>query len=48
MADNKAQPGSHESGTGGETSTTGGNSQVDTQEVLNTQSTGKPPKNANS
>ena len=44
----QAQPGSHESGTGGETSTPGGDSQVDTQQVLNTQSTGKPPENANS
>jgi hypothetical protein len=48
MADSKAQPGSQESGTGGETSTTGGDSQVDVQEVLDTESTGKPPKNANS
>ena len=43
-----AQPGSHESGTGGETSTTGGDSQVNTQEVLNTKTTGQPPENVNS
>ena len=43
----KAQPGSHESGTGGETSTTGGDSQVNVQEVLNTQTTGKPPEGVN-
>ena len=48
MADNtKAQPGSHESGTGGETSTTGGDSQVDVKNVLNTNETGEPPKNVN-
>lgn len=44
----QAQPGSHESGTGGETLTTGGDSQVDVKNVLNTQSTGKPPENVNS
>ena len=44
----KAQPGSQESGTGGETSSAGGDSQVEVQEVLNTESTGKPPENANS
>lgn len=48
MSSSKAQPGSHESGTGGETSTTGGDSQVNVQEVLNTQTTGKPPENVNS
>ena len=47
MSDTKAQPGSQESGTGGETSTTGGDSQVSAQEVLNTGSTGKPPENVN-
>ena len=47
MSDTKAQPGSHESGTGGETSTTGGDSQVDVQEVLNTQTTGKSPEDVN-
>ena len=47
MSDTKAQPGSHESGTGGETSTTGGDSQVDVKEVLNTQTTGQPPENVN-
>lgn len=48
MSDTKAQPGSQESGTGGETSTTGGDSQVSAQEVLNTETTGQPPANANS
>lgn len=48
MADSKAQPGSHESGTGGETNTPGGDSQVKVQDVLNTKTTGKPPENANS
>ena len=43
----QAQPGSHESGTGGETSTTGGDSQVDVKKVLNTETTGKPPENVN-
>ena len=43
----KAQPGSHESGTGGETSTTGGDSQVDVKDVLNTNETGKPPEDVN-
>ena len=43
----KAQPGSHESGTGGETSTTGGDSQVDVKDVLDTNETGKPPENVN-
>jgi|GEM_PF-5307193 len=43
----KAQPGSHESGTGGETATTGGDSQVDVKNVLNTNETGKAPKNVN-
>lgn len=48
MASNsKAQPGSHESGTGGETSTTGGDSQVDVKNVLNTNETGEAPKNVN-
>ena len=48
MADNtKAQPGSHESGTGGETSTAGGDSQVDIKDVLNTNETGEAPKNVN-
>ena len=47
MSDTKAQPGSHESGTGGETSTTGGDSQVDVQQVLNTQTTGKSPEDVN-
>ena len=44
----KAQPGSHESGSGGETNTPGGDSQVDTKQVLNTQTTGEPNQNANS
>ena len=44
----EAQPGSHESGTGGETSTAGGDSQVDVKQVLNTETTGKPPENVNS
>ena len=44
----QAQPGSHESGTGGETNTPGGDSQVKVQDVLNTKTTGKPPENANS
>ena len=44
----EAQPGSHESGTGGETSTTGGDSQVDVKQVLNTETTGEPNQNANS
>lgn len=44
----QAQPGSQESGTGGETSTTGGDSQVDVKQVLNTETTGKPPANPNS
>ena len=43
----KAQPGSHESGTGGETKTAGGDSQVDVKNVLNTNQTGKAPKNVN-
>lgn len=43
----KAQPGSHESGTGGETTTTGGDSQVDVKDVLNTNATGEPPENVN-
>ena len=43
----KAQPGSQESGTGGETKTTGGDSQVDVKDVLNTNETGKPPENVN-
>lgn len=43
----KAQPGSQESGTGGETKTTGGDSQVDVKDVLNTNETGEPPKNVN-
>ena len=43
----KAQPGSHESGTGGETRTTGGDSQVDVKNVLNTNQTGKAPENVN-
>lgn len=47
MSDTKAQPGSHESGTGGETSTTGGDSQVDVQQVLNTGTTGKSPEDVN-
>ena len=47
MSDTKAQPGSHESGTGGETSTTGGDSQVDVNQVLNTETTGKSPENVN-
>ena len=47
MSSSQAQPGSHESGTGGETRTTGGDSQVDVKEVLNTQTTGKPPENVN-
>ena len=44
---NKAQPGSQESGTGGETNTTGGDSQVDVKDVLDTNETGKPPENVN-
>ena len=44
---NKAQPGSQESGTGGQTSTTGGDSQVDVKDVLNTNETGKSPENVN-
>ena len=47
MSDNKAQPGSHESGTGGETSTTGGDSQVDVKQVLNTETTGQAPEGVN-
>ena len=47
MSDTKAQPGSHESGTGGETSTTGGDSQVDVKQVLNTETTGKLPEDVN-
>lgn len=47
MSDTKAQPGSHESGTGGETSTTGGDSQVDVKQVLNTETTGQPPEGVN-
>ena len=43
----KAQPGSHESGTGGETNVTGGDSQVDVKDVLNTNETGKPPEDVN-
>lgn len=43
----QAQPGSHESGTGGETKTTGGDSQVDVKDVLDTNATGEPPKNVN-
>ena len=43
----KAQPGSHESGTGGETKTAGGDSQVDVKNVLNTNETGEAPKNVN-
>ena len=43
----KAQPGSQESGTGGETSTTGGDSQVDVKNVLNTNETGEPPQDVN-
>ena len=43
----KAQPGSQESGSGAETSTTGGDSQVDVKDVLNTNETGKPPENVN-
>ena len=48
MSNSQAQPGSHESGTGGETNTPGGDSQVKVQDVLNTKTTGKPPENANS
>ena len=47
-SNSQAQPGSHESGTGGETSTTGGDSQVDVKQVLNTETTGKAPENVNS
>ena len=43
----KAQPGSRESSSGGETSTTGASSQVDVKNVLNTNETGEPPKNVN-
>ena len=43
----KAQPGSQESGTGGETNTAGGDSQVDVKDVLNTNETGEAPKNVN-
>ena len=46
-SNSQAQPGSHESGTGGETRTTGGDSQVDVKKVLNTETTGEPPKNVN-
>ena len=42
-----AQPGSHESGSGSESSSPGGSSEVTTQEVLGTESTGKPPENVN-
>ena len=43
----KTQPGSQESGTGGETNTKSGDSKVDVKDVLNTNETGKPPENVN-
>lgn len=42
-----AQPGSRESSSGGESSTPGGGSEVDVKQVLNTETTGQPPSNAN-
>ena len=42
-----AQPGSHESGSGSESRSPGGSSEVTAQEVLGTESTGKPPENVN-